>query len=251
MTGASCISWCLVVGLAVMPSTAGAQATEAMPAAAAAATPEPSPVADGFARIPANTPVNFEIVDALSSKTSKVDQMFAIRLLDPVTVDGKVVLPAGIVGEGQVVHAAKATGLGKAGELILAARYMQCGDSKIGLRGLKLGGTGQDKTGTLMAATIAVGVIATPLMFMKGGETIIPAKAFAHARLSKPVDIQMSPTPQCTGSGPMVAPSAESGPMTVPASAEPKPMVVPTSSPATQTSATVPASVSNQEGKSE
>ncbi|MGH6617807.1 hypothetical protein [Sphingomonas sp.] len=234
-----------------MPSVAGAQVTEAIPAAVAA--PEPSPVAEGFVRVPANTTFTFEIVDALSSKTSKIDQMFAIRSLVPITVDGKVVLPAGIVGEGQVVHAARATGLGKAGELILAARYLQCGDTKVGLRGLKLGGAGQDKTGTLMAATIAVGVIATPLLFLKGGETIIPARTLAHARLSKPVDIQVSPTPQCAGSGPMVAPPAEPGPMTVPVSAEPKPAIIPTPSPATPTPAptVVPASVSSQEGKSE
>lgn len=251
MTGASCILSCLVVGLAILPAAAGAQSAGVAPTVVAAATPEPRPVPEGFVRIPANTPVNFEIVEALSSKTSKIDQTFAIRLLDPVTVDGKVVLPAGTAGEGQVVHAAKATGLGKAGELILAARYMQCGDTKIGLRGLKLGGTGEDKTGTLMAATIAVGVIATPLMFMKGGETIIPARAFAHARLSKPVDIQMSPTPQCAGSGPMTVPSAGSGPMTIPAPVEPKPMAVAVPVPASSTSVIVPASVSNQEGKSE
>ncbi|MGY4399031.1 hypothetical protein ACVWZA_004243 [Sphingomonas sp. UYAg733] len=251
MTGASAILSCLAVGLAILPPIADAQSVDVTPAVVTATEADSTPAAEGFVRIPANTPVNFEIVAVLSSKTSKIDEMFAIRMLDPVTVDGRVVLPAGTLGQGQVVHAAKATGLGKAGELILAARYLECGATKVTLRGLKLGGTGQDKTGTLMAATIAVGVIATPLMFLKGGETIIPAGTFAHARLSKSVDIQVSPTPQCAGSGPMVVPSAEAGPMTVPASAEPKPMVVPAPVAASPALAIVPASVSSQERKSE
>jgi hypothetical protein len=208
--------------------------------------PEPNPVAEGFVRIPANTPVNFEIVDALSSKTSKIDEMFAIRMLDPIVVDGKIVLPAGLVGQGQVVHAAKARGMGKAGELILAARYLKCGETQIALRGFRFGQQGVDRS---LESLVASSVFLPVGFFIAGGEMTVPGGAFATARLSKAVDIQMSPTPQCAGAGPMTVPVTGAGQLVVPAPIGSNPVVAPTSTPSTP--AIVPASVSKQEGKSE
>jgi hypothetical protein len=157
----------------------------------------PAPPA-GFVRIPADTNVDFEIVDALSSKTSKIDDMFAIRLLDPVTVDGAVLLPAGTMGQGQVVHSAKARALGKAGELILTARYLSCGDTHLALRGFHLSLSGKNKSSQITAAVAVGGMIAAPLMFVSGGESIIPAGTRATARLKMPVDVRVQSDAGCT-----------------------------------------------------
>lgn len=159
---------------------------------------EPSAPPAGFVRIPANTPVDFEIVDQQSSKTSKIDDMFAIRLVDPVTVNGTAVLSVGTMGRGQIVHAAKARALGKAGELILAARFLSCGDAHIALRGFHLGQSGKNKATELTVAIATIGFVAAPLLFVSGGESIIPAGTHASARLSMAVDVLTQPDAPCT-----------------------------------------------------
>jgi hypothetical protein len=54
-------------------------------------------------------------------------------------------IPAGSIATGEVIHADRARGLGKAGELIIAARFVTVGDRHIKLRS-QLSMTGQDKT---------------------------------------------------------------------------------------------------------
>lgn len=153
--------------------------------------------APGFLRLPAGTIVDFEIADALSSKTSKIDEMFAIKLSEPVSIGGVTMLPVGTTGKGQVVHAAKARALGKAGELILAARFLSCGDTHIALRGFHLGRSGKNKATELTAAIVTVGLVALPLAFVSGGESIIPTGTHANARLGSAVDIRATSDGSC------------------------------------------------------
>jgi hypothetical protein len=51
---------------------------------------------------------------------------------------GSVVAPAGTPGVGEVVHAAHASFGGKAGELILAVRYLELNGTRIPLRSLPI-----------------------------------------------------------------------------------------------------------------
>jgi hypothetical protein len=198
-----------LVGLVALPVVAAAQTAAPASDAPTAPTMVPIPVvappADGYVRLPANTPVQLEIASALSSKTSKIDEMFPIRLSAPIMIDSKMIVPAGATGEGQVVHAAKARALGKAGELILAARYIACGDVHIGLRGFRLGEAGKDNSGAILAAVAVGGLIATPLMFVSGGESLVPVGTPGNARLMSAVDIRMEPTPTCLAPAPDAA----------------------------------------------
>ncbi|MFA6112511.1 MAG: hypothetical protein WC729_00915 [Sphingomonas sp.] len=182
------------------------------PVSSAATTPADPGPAQGYVRLSANTPVDIEVAGALSSKTSKIDETFPIRLRSPIVVDGKTVVPVGTMGQGEVVHAAKARAMGKAGELILAARYLGCGDTRIGLRGFQLGAgaTGEDNIDKAAILTI---VVATPFMFLSGGDLIVPPGSPGRARLSKPVDIRMEPSPVCPASGPGAAMSTTPAPV--------------------------------------
>jgi hypothetical protein len=104
-------------------------------------------------------------------------------------------MPAGSVGIGEIVHAERARGMGKPGELILAARYLEVGDRKVPLRGLKLGSMGKDGT----TDALVVSFIAGPLVgFMKGGEVEVPAGTRARAIVSADVafDFKPAPTPE-------------------------------------------------------
>jgi hypothetical protein len=203
-------SWAIIAAaglIAVAPQSVDAGAAETpIEETAAPAMADPAP---GFARLAAATPIELEIAEPLSSKTSKIDAMFAIRVLSPVLIDGRIVIPAGTPGQGQVVHAAKATGLGKAGELILAARFIDCAGTHIALRGFRLDGAGRDHSGKLIAATAVGGVLAIPLMFVSGGQSIVPAGAHATAKLAAAVDVALVPGGGCAARAePQPIPSA-------------------------------------------
>ena len=73
---------------------------------------------------------------------------------EAVVIDGKEVIPAGTTGQGQIVHAAKSGWGGKAGELIVAVRYIDYNGVHIPLRRFRINaklGTrnGNDDTGQI------------------------------------------------------------------------------------------------------
>lgn len=139
---------------------------------------------DPCCRTGEGTPVTIEILEPLDSSLLKRGDKFRIRLADPVMSGNDVVLPLGIEGIGEVVHAEKSRGGGKAGELLIAARQLDYQGAAIRLRGLKLGGAGKDTTGAAVAVAIAAGPLA---LFVQGKEIVIPAGTRAQAKLAQDV----------------------------------------------------------------
>jgi hypothetical protein len=149
---------------------------------AAPASADPVPVLT----LPAATPIIIAVDAELGSKISTTGQMFPIRLAKAVVVDGVEVLPAGITGEGQVVHAKKAGLAGAAGELVLAARYLDHNGRRIELRSFRFMeagetslGKGQDNTGMSNLTTAVVGPIG---FFIGGGNTNVVPGTIANAK---------------------------------------------------------------------
>ena len=164
------------------PTDVGIETTVANEVNAEAAPPITAP--NSGITLPAFTPVDIEILTPLNSKISKMGDFFDIRLAKPIIFDGKIVVPAGAVGKGEVIHAAKARAAGKAGELILAARYIEDRGQKIQLRSFKFGET----TGTSNrdGALIAGVVIAAPIILLiSGGNVDVPAGTRAQAKTSE------------------------------------------------------------------
>jgi hypothetical protein len=164
---------------------AAQQSEESVPAPAA-------PAAAPCCTVPARTPVAIEITDTVNSKANHSRDAFAFRLAEPLTVDGRVVAPAGTPGVGEVVHAARARAMGKAGELILAARYLQLGETRIMLRSLRIGPQqGRDSSGTLTTMNvIAAGTIPALSLVafaIAGGEVNVPAGTRAEAQTAAEV----------------------------------------------------------------
>jgi hypothetical protein len=153
----------------VVPSVSGVEA---------AASAEPAPAAS--LRIPANLPVEFEFVGPISSKSAKNDQFFPIRITQDVRWNGALMIPAGTMGQGQVVHAARSGWGGKAGELIVAARHIDMGGVHIPLRRFRMGGVG---TGTDRASEAVAVAAMVPLagFLMNGGEKEIAIGTRANA----------------------------------------------------------------------
>ena len=145
------------------------------PAADAMATPA------GCCLVANGTLIEIEIVEAISSRLRKRGEKFALRLAEPLVLDGHTVLPAGTAGVGEIIHAASSGGGGKAGELLLAARYLEVDGRQIPLRGFRIGAAGKDHTQGAMAASIAIGPFA---QFIHGREIEIPVGTRANAKLA-------------------------------------------------------------------
>lgn len=155
--------------VAAYPPTAGSASQDV--AAAEAAT----------IALPAGTELVFEMLDTVNSKTARRGDRFSLKLAEPVTVDGNLLIPAGTLALGEVVHADRARGSGQAGELILAARTLEISGQTIALRafGTSGSGTGADKTGKAGGLSVAF----TPAAFMiRGGEKEMPAGSLISAK---------------------------------------------------------------------
>lgn len=193
----------LAAGLAGLSIGAGPSAAvqeSAPPAAAASAPAAPPPPAGPV--IPAGSTVIVELVDPVSSRSVKQGDFFPIRLAGPLVRDGQVLVPAGAVGQGQVVDAGRAGALGKPAKLVLAARYIKVDGARIELRAFRLGAAGRDNSNAIMAASFVpyVGMLA---LFAKGGEIDVPAGTLGQAKLAADF-----PAPAVPQSLPPAAPAA-------------------------------------------
>lgn len=121
--------------------------------------------------LPANSAVPLRFVEEVSSATHVRGQKFQLVVTDDISVGDHVVIPADTAVTGEVIHAQKAGALGKAGELILAARYVELGGRQIRLRAQLLQ-SGEDKT---MAALMLV-------PFIRGKNLVLPVDAEVIAR---------------------------------------------------------------------
>ncbi|MBC7986349.1 MAG: hypothetical protein H7X93_06715 [Sphingomonadaceae bacterium] len=166
-----------MLALIVQAGLAQAQAS----GSAARSTTAPIEAPSACCVVPALTEVSIEIVDPVNSRSSQRGDRFAIRLSVPLVVEGRTVLPAGNPGVGEVVHAARARMGGKAGELILAARYLEHDGRQIPLRRFRFGGTGVDRSTAAVVTSIVVPVAG---LFIAGGEVDIPAGTVASAILT-------------------------------------------------------------------
>ncbi|SMQ62992.1 hypothetical protein SAMN06295984_0795 [Sphingopyxis terrae subsp. ummariensis] len=190
------------MALALSAGIAPAQEVEpALPAPDALATDDrvpdvPTATPD---EVPAGTLVHLRIDEDVNSKTHKTGDWYAITLLEPIMLGERTIVPAGTPGRGQVVHAAKSGWGGKAGELILGARYLEYQGQQIPLRGMKLGGVGGNNEGLAFGATIAGGLVAMPLVFALNGKNAnIPAGMYATAKLAVALTGEPSTAAQAT-----------------------------------------------------
>ncbi|MGH8028102.1 MAG: hypothetical protein ACREO0_15395 [Pseudoxanthomonas sp.] len=170
-------------------------------------------------RIADGTTVTLEILQPLNSALAKRGDKFRLRLTEPVLIEGNAVLVPGIEGVGEIVHAEKSRGGGKAGELLIAARYLEYPGTQVPLRGLKLGGKGKDNTTAAMATAIALGPLAH---FVHGREIVIPAGTLVQAKIAQ--ELQLAPRPDLRASAPATfatesaIPAADQNPGSAPSS---------------------------------
>jgi hypothetical protein len=135
-------------------------------------------------------PLVVRIEEQLGSKLSSTGQFFNLSLAEPVIYENQILIPAGAPGKGQVVHAKKGGFSGSAGELILAARYVEYRGRQIKLRSMKFSETGKDNMGTAMAVGIAAGVLG---FLVSGGNTIVEPGTTANAKFAADTIFSIDP----------------------------------------------------------
>jgi len=123
-----------------------ARAQDTPPAPSAPAVLPSEPATAPLPHLPAGTVVHIKLLKPLSSKTNKRGDTFEIELAEPIVAAEGVLVPAGATGRGEVISASHKGMGGQAGELVLAARYIDFGSQRIPLRAFKMSGTGGDAT---------------------------------------------------------------------------------------------------------
>lgn len=180
-------TWLLALALAAQNAVAP------QPSAPVVVPIEPAPLSVATDRassaVPEGTPLDFEILDRVHSKLNKAGDTFRIRLSQPIMAGNAVVVPAGAEGAGEVIHAARARAAGKAGELILTARYIEHDGRRIPLRAFRFGKSGNSHAGTALAVGIAAGPLA---YFIVGGEVDVAPGTAGYAKLAASLDTRAS-----------------------------------------------------------
>lgn len=146
--------------------------------------------------VPALTPVIIRLEEPISSNKNKPGDHFRITVAEDVRIGDALVIPAGSPGEGEVIHAAKSGAGGKAGELILAARFVRVGDLEVRLRSFALGVAGKDHSGDAFASSFLIGPFA---MFVKGGVIAVPTATLGNAKTALEFRLPAIVSPAPTG----------------------------------------------------
>jgi hypothetical protein len=136
--------------------------------------------------IPTGTPMDIEITEQLSTKTSKVGDKFALKLAQPLKIGDTIVIPAGTPGTGEVIDVGKPGIGGKPGKLVIAGRVLTLDGTTIGIRGLQLRPLGGEDRSNVVMATSFVPYLGMASFLIQGGHVEIPAGAWATAKLAAP-----------------------------------------------------------------
>jgi hypothetical protein len=134
--------------------------------------------------------VEVELAEPVSTKTKRAGDTFALRLAEPLVVDGQLLLREGTPGIGQVVTSARPGFGGKAAKLVLAAQYLNANGRHVSLEGLQLARAGRNNAMEANAIGLT-GLAFAPLGFVglavHGGNVHLPEGLSASAKLSNSV----------------------------------------------------------------
>lgn len=212
------------------PTTAAAPAADVAVQAPVAVDPVAA-VAGQRLQVPAGTELMFEMVESLSSKTNQRGDRFTLRLAEPLMLDGQLLIPAGTLAVGDVVHADRARAGGQAGELVLAARYLDWDGRQLPLKALRAG-VGRNRTDAAVGVMVAAGFAG---FLVRGGQMEVPAGSPISATLREAVELPALAMP-ATATGPTTA--GPDGTVATPAS--PATNAVPATPETTTTNDTTP-----------
>jgi PEGA domain len=133
---------------------------------------------DGSPILEDGTPIRLRLTRALSSADCKTGDRIDFEVMDPVVLDGIIVVPQGGIAWGTVTDAEHKKTMGRAGKLDLALVALKLANSdKANLRAVKEtkgGGHTGAMTGAIVATAIVLWPAAPLFLFMHGKDVKIP-----------------------------------------------------------------------------
>jgi hypothetical protein len=187
----------ILIGLLCCASVAAQTPTDPVSAVQPPLAVQPASAAQPpsvVVRIPAGTVIEVELTETLSSQTSRQQQLFGLRTVEPITVDGKAIVPAGALGGGEVIDAAPSAFGGRQGRLILSGRYVEIDGKRARIRGMQITAAGKDRAGAAVAVSL-IPYAGVASIFVQGGKVEIPTGARGSARLAEDVDVAAPQAP--------------------------------------------------------
>jgi hypothetical protein len=175
------LSGLALLSMLLVPDVSRAQ-TAASPAPPPAATPGTGLLA------PAGAEVLVELTEPVGTKGRKPGDHFGLKLAEPLIVGDRIVIPAGATGVGEIIDVARPGMAGRPAKLLLAARYIETGGTRVALHAFRLGGMGESHkdAATALAYAPYVGILA---IAVTGGDLEYPVGARARAKILADVTI--------------------------------------------------------------
>ena len=211
------------------PASAPAEASAPQPVAPAPTAAIVAPEAGTTGRLLAGAEVRLVTRTELSSRTNTVGERFDLEVVEPVTLNGQVVIPVGSVATGEVTRVRKKGMWGRRGILETRIINVRVGDQLIQLGGAA-GDRGRSGAGGAVAAVLLSPLIVAPFVgfFITGTSAVLPAGTTTVAYTQE--DVTVAFTGPTEASAPVMASAADAAPVDAPAEA-----------PSTETAATEPA----------
>ncbi len=148
-------------------------------------------VPDNF--IPARTPVKFFLDTLVSTKTAVPGQQFQLTVAEDVLINNKILIVKGTPATGEVIHAQKAKGFGKAGELLVTIRYIDLNGQRIKMRSFQpYQGSSKATTALVVSQIPYVGLFAG---FVQGGNIEMPPQTLVQALVATDTAISVTSNP--------------------------------------------------------
>jgi len=152
----------LIIGLALLASTAGTAAiAQDAPPPAAAAQPElvvaaPAAPADqpGAIVVAKDTMVRLMVLNEVNTNSAKPGDRFVLRVDENVIVGGATVIPVGAKAYGEVTRVKSNGGAGKAGAVGAKLLYVELGEDRVPITGEDVSKGRKEGGGVVLASAI-------------------------------------------------------------------------------------------------
>jgi hypothetical protein len=159
--------------------------------------------------LPVGTPVRLMNLVEVNSRTAIVGHYFKLRVIEPVFVNGKVVVPVGATAWGEVVSFSSSGAVGKGGRLGVRIAYLDLPEGRLPLTG-ELSQKGNGNGAGVAFAVIGFGLLGLlttgDSARFKGGEQITAyvgtANGVAESLEKKPDDMVPVEIPSSPDSSP-------------------------------------------------
>lgn len=152
--------------------------------------------------LPEGTAVPLRTLEEITSREAKVGDRFNLEVSGDVTLNGKVVIPAGTPAVGEITKVSKKGMFGKSGKLETRLLY-----AKVGNQQIRIGGKNKDAGSGGTAATVGALLFIWPAaFFITGKSAVLPPGTQATGYLESDLPVlfegDVGPTPLVVGGDP-------------------------------------------------